>query len=97
MTLLTTIGGQTLSNLVRVPDNVIQPGVLRPLMEGPLRPWQFLMYLEMSLPLYIKDLPVLYISGPSHVLLQIGLYYEDLDSEYWGGAVAKDGEEREVE
>ena len=49
---VTTIGGQTLPNLVRVPDSIVQPGVLRPLMEGPLRPWQFLMYSEMSLPLY---------------------------------------------
>ena len=37
------------------------------------------------------------MSGPSHVLLQIGLYYEDLDGEYQGGGVAEDVEEREVE
>ena len=37
------------------------------------------------------------MSGPSHVLLQIGLYYEDLDGEYQGGSVAEDVEEREVE
>ena len=35
---LTTIGGQTLPGLVRIPNNCLQPGVLRPLMEGPLRP-----------------------------------------------------------
>ena len=38
-TLLTTIGGQTLPNPVRVPDNMTQPTVLRSLMEGPVRPW----------------------------------------------------------
>ena len=38
-TLLTTIGGRTLPNPVRVPDNMIQPTVLRSLMEGPVRPW----------------------------------------------------------
>ena len=36
-TVLTTIGSQTLPNPVRVPDNLTQPGVLRSLMEGPVR------------------------------------------------------------
>ena len=35
-TLLTTIGGQTLPNLVRVPDNIVHPAVLTSLMEGPV-------------------------------------------------------------
>ena len=35
-TLLTTIGGRTLPDPVRVPDNLIQPVVLRDLMEGPV-------------------------------------------------------------
>ena len=35
-TLLTTIGGQTLPNPVRVPDNIIHPAVLTSLMEGPI-------------------------------------------------------------
>ena len=35
-TLLTTIGSRTLPNLVRVPDNLVQPAVLRDLMEGPI-------------------------------------------------------------
>ena len=35
-TLLTTIGGRTLPNPVRVPDNLTQPAVLRDLMEGPV-------------------------------------------------------------
>ena len=35
-TLLTTIGGRTLPNLVRVPDNMTQPAILRDLMEGPI-------------------------------------------------------------
>ena len=33
-TLLTTIGGRTLPDPVRVPDNIVQPAVLRDLMEG---------------------------------------------------------------
>ena len=35
-TLLTTIGGQTLPNPVRVPDNIVHPAVLTTLMEGPI-------------------------------------------------------------
>ena len=66
-------------------------------MKGPLRPWQMLMYLEMSPPLYTHNLPALHQTGPSHTLLQIRPYYEDLDGEYRGG-VAEGGEEgREVE
>ena len=35
-TLLTTIGGRTLPNPVRVPDNIVHPVVLTSLMEGPI-------------------------------------------------------------
>ena len=35
-TLLTTIGGRTLPNPVRVPDNIIHPVILTSLMEGPV-------------------------------------------------------------
>ena len=74
------------------------PTVLKLLMEGPLRPWQFLVYLEISLPPYTEDLLALHTSGPNHVLLQIGLYYEDLDGEYQGGGLAEEEKEgREVE
>ena len=52
MTLLTTIGGQTLPNPVRVPDNLTHPAVLIPLMEGPIQPWQCLVWSEMSPPQY---------------------------------------------
>ena len=87
MTLLTTIGGQTLPNPVRVPNNLVQPAVLRDLMEGPVQPWQCLVWAEHSSPEYSQDLPLLHTSGPSHVLLQIGPYCEDLDGEYRGGGV----------
>ena len=36
MTLLTTIGGRTLPNPVRVPNNIVHPAVLTSLMEGPI-------------------------------------------------------------
>ena len=82
-TLLTTISGRTLSNPVRVPDNLVQPAILRSLMEGPVRPWQVLVWSESSPPQYTWDLPPLHMLGPSHVLLQVGLYYEDINGEYW--------------
>ena len=94
-TLLTTIGGRTLPNPVRVPDNMVQPAVLTSLMEGPVRPWQCLVWAEHSPPVYSRDLPLLHTSGPSHVLLQIGPYYEDLDGEYRGGVMEEEIEENE--
>ena len=69
MTLLTTIGGQTVPNPVRVPDNIVQPAVLRSLMEGPIRPWQCLVWAKHSPPPYTQDLPPLHTTGQSHVLL----------------------------
>ena len=57
-TLLTTIGGRTLPNPVRVPDNIVHPAVLTSLMEGPIRPWQCLVWAEESPPRYLRDLPL---------------------------------------
>ena len=66
---------------------MVQPAVLRDLMKGPVRPWQVLVWAEHSPPPYTQDLPLLHTTGPSHTLLQIGPYYEDLDGEYRGGVV----------
>ena len=97
MTLLTTIGGHTLPNLVRVPDLVVQPRVLRPLMEGPLRPWQFLVYTDGSPLLYeANDLPAME-QRAGHTLLQVGSVYEDFNGVYQGGDVAEDRREVEIE
>ena len=94
-TLLTTIGGRTLPDPVRVPDNIVQPAVLTSLMEGPIRPWQALVWAEHSPPPYSRDLPDLHTSRPGGILLQVGPYYEDIDGEYRGGVVG--GEEGENE
>ena len=93
-TLLTTIGSQTLPDLVRVPDNIVQPAVLRDLMEGPVQPWQVLVWAEHSPPPYSIDLPLLHMSRPSHTLLQISPHYVDIDGEY-GGGVVEDEQENE--
>ena len=95
MTLLTTIGSRTLPNPVRVPDNMVQPAVLRDLMEGPVQPWQVLVWAEQSPPPYSHDLALLHTTGPSHTLLQVGPYYEDLDGKYRGGEVGEEIEENE--
>ena len=64
-------------------------------MEGPIQPWQCLVWSEHSPPPYSQDLPLLHTSGPLHTLLQISLYYKDLDGEYRGGGVEEMGEENE--
>ena len=94
-TLLTTIGSQTLPNPVRVPDNMVHPAVLTSLMEGPVRPWQCLVWLEESPPHYSQDLPLDHTSRLGGVLLQIGLLWIDIDREYRGGGVVEEMEENE--
>ena len=94
-TLLTTIGGQTLPNPVRVPDNIVYPAVLTTLMEGPVRPWQCLVWSEHSPPRYSRDLPDDHTSRPGGVLLQVGLSLFDIDREYRGGGVVEEIDENE--
>ena len=94
-TLLTTIGGRTLPNPVRVPDNLAHPAVLTSLMEGPIRPWQCLVWSEASPPRYSRDLPDDHTSRPGGILLQVGLSLIDVDGEYRGGGVVEEMEENE--
>ena len=95
MTLLTTIGGRTLPNPVRVPDNLVHPAVLTSLMEGPVRPWQCLVWSEESPPRYNRDLPDDHTSRPGGVLLQVGPSLIDIDGEYRGGGLVEEEEENE--
>ena len=94
-TLLTTIGGRTLPNPVRVPNNMVHPAVLTSLMEGPVRPWQCLVWAEESPPRYSWDLPLDHTSRPGGVLLQVGPSLIDIDGEYRGGGVVEEVEENE--
>ena len=94
-TLLTTIGGRTLPNPVRVPDNIAHPAVLTSLMEGPIRPWQCLVWSDSSPPRYSRDLPDDHTSRPGGILLQVGPSLFDLDGEYRGGGVVEEVEENE--
>ena len=94
-TLLTTIGGRTLPNPVRVPDNMVHSAVLTTLMEGPVRPWQCLVWSEESPPHYSRELPLDHTSQPGGVLLQVGPSLIDIDGEYRGGGVVEEVEENE--
>ena len=94
-TLLTTIGGRTLPNPVRVPDNIVHPAVLTSLMEGPVQPWQCLVWAEESPPRYSRDLPLDHMSRPGGILLQVGPSLIDIDGEYRGGGVVEEMEENE--
>ena len=94
-TLLTTIGGRTLPNPVRVPDNMVCPAVLTSLMEGPIRPWQCLVWSDASPPRYSRDLPDDHTSRPGGILLQVGPSLTDIDREYRGGGFVEGVEENE--
>ena len=96
-TLLTTIGSRTLPNPVRVPDNMVHPAVLTSLMEGPVRPWQCLVWSDESPPRYSRDLPDDHSSRPGGILLQVGPSLIDIDGEYRGGGVVEEVEENEGE
>ena len=95
VTLLTTIGGRTLPNPVRVPDNVVHPAILTSLMEGPIRPWQCLVWSDASPPRYSRDLPDDHTSRLGGILLQVGPSLFDLDGEYRGGGFVEEEEENE--
>ena len=95
MTLLTTIGGRTLPNPVRVPDNLVHPAMLTSLMEGPIQPWQCLVWSAESPLHYSRDLPLDHTSWPGGILLQVGLSLIDADGEYRGGGVVEEIEENE--
>ena len=94
-TLLTTIGGRTLPNPVRVPDNIVHPAVLTSLMEGPIRPWQYLVWSDESPPRYSRDLPDDHTSWPGGILLQVGPSLYDVDGEYRGGGFVEEVEGNE--
>ena len=96
-TLLTTIGGQTLPNPVRVPDNIVHQAVLTSLMEGPIRPWQCLVWSEASPPQYSQELPDDHTSRLGGILLQVGPSLIDIDGEYRGGGVVEEVEGNEGE
>ena len=89
---LTSIGGCTLPNLVRVPDLVVADGVLILLMEGPIRPCQCLIWVNQgSPPPYNEDPTPSFRHCAGHALIQIRPSYEDIDGEYGGAIEADEG------
>ena len=74
---------------------MVHPAVLTSLMEGPVRPWQCLVWAERSPPQYSRDLPDDHTSCPGGVLLQVGPSLIDIDGEYRGGVVEEVEERNE--
>ena len=76
---------------------MVYPAVLTSLMEGPIRPWQCLVWSEESPPRYSRDLPLDHTLRLGGILLQVGLSLIDIDGEYRGGRVVEEIEENEGE
>ena len=91
-----TISRQTLPELVRVPGSITQDSVFISLMEGPIQPYQCLIWVNQGdPPAYEEDLIPSYHQRVSHTLVQIGLSHKDLDGEYMG--VVEETREESVE
>ena len=80
---------------MRVPDNITYPAMLTSLMEGPIRPWQCLVWSDKSPPQYSQELPDNHTSHPGGILLQVGPSLIDVDGEYRGGGFVEEMEENE--
>ena len=76
---------------------MVHPAVLTSLMEGPVRPWQCLVWSEESPPRYSRDLPLDHTLRTGGILLQVGPSLIDIDREYRGGGVVEEVEENEGE
>ena len=76
-------------------DNMVHPAVLTSLMEGPIQPWQCLVWSEESPPRYSRDLPLNHTSCPGGILLQVGPSYINIEGEYRGGGIVEETEENE--
>ena len=74
---------------------MVHPAVLTTLMEGPVRPWQCLVWARESPPVYSRDLPLDHSSRPGGILLQVGPSLIDIDGEFRGGVVVEEVEENE--
>ena len=74
---------------------MVHPAVLTALMEGPVRPWQCLVWAEESPPMYARDLPLDHTSRSGGILLQVGPLLIDIDGEYRGGGLVEEEEGNE--
>ena len=74
---------------------MVHPVVLTSLMEGPVRPWQCLVWSDESPPRYSRDLPDNHTSQPGGILLQVGPLLINVDGEYRGGGFVEEEEENE--
>ena len=72
---------------------MVHPAVLTSLMEGPVRPWQCLVWSEENPPRYSQELPLDHTLRPGGILLQVGPSLIDIDGGYRGGGVVEEVEE----
>ena len=66
---------------------MVHLAVLMSLMEGPIWPWQCLVWSAESPLRYSRDLLLDHTSHPGGILLQVGPSWIDVDGEYRGGGV----------
>ena len=74
---------------------MVHLAMLTTLMEGPLQPWQCLVWSEESPPRYSRALPDDHTARPGGVLLQVGPSLVDIDGEFRGDGVVGEVEENE--
>ena len=80
---------------MRVPDNIVHPAVLTGLMEGPIRPWQCLVWSDASPPRYSQELLDDHTARSGGILLQVGPSLVNIDGVYRGGGVVEEVEGNE--
>ena len=71
---------------------MVHPAVLTSLMEGPIRPWQCLVWSKQSPLQYSRDLPDDHSSRPGGILLQVGPSLINIDGEFRGGGYIEEME-----
>ena len=77
---------------VRVPNSIIPDSILIPLIEGPLQPYQCMIWANQGdPPEYKEDLTPLFHHQALHTLIQIGPHFKDIDGEYAGAAGGRKG------
>ena len=74
---------------------MVHLAVLTSLMEGPIRPWQCLVWSAESPPRYSQDLPDDHSACPGGILLQVGPLLIDVNGEFRGGGYVEETEENE--
>ena len=76
---------------------MVHLAVLTSLIEGPIQPWQCLVWSDESLPWYSWSLPDDHTVHPGGILLQVGPSLVDIEGEFRGGGVIEEIERNKGE